>query len=175
MLFTRREVLASLDVPKLDPAPDEGSERLETGTQNHEGMVGTEAAIDFIASWGTGDTRRARIVNALRLFHDRGEALITRLWQGLERINGVVLHGPRPGSHARTPTLSFSVDGMLADEVAAALVPHGLFLSSGDFYATSVIEALGRTSSGVVRAGCACYTTDEEVDRLLGAVAALKG
>lgn len=175
MLFTRREVLASLDVPKLDPAPDEGSERLETGTQNHEGMVGTEAAIDFIASWGTGDTRRARIVNALRLFHDKGEALITRLWQGLERINGVVLHGPRPGSHARTPTLSFSVDGVLADEVAAAVVPHGLYLSSGDFYATSVIAALGRTSSGVVRAGCACYTTDEEVDRLIAAVAALRG
>jgi selenocysteine lyase/cysteine desulfurase len=34
-----------------------------------------------------------------------------------------------------------------------------------------VIERLGQ--AGVVRAGCACYTSDEEVERLLAAVHAL--
>ena len=35
---------------RLDPAPNEAPERLETGTQNHEGIVGTAAAVDFLAS-----------------------------------------------------------------------------------------------------------------------------
>ncbi len=174
MMFTRRDVLASLDVPRLDPAPNEGAERLETGTQNHEGMVGTRAAIDFIASFGSGTTRRAKLVESLAALHRGGDALVAQLWRGLEAINGVTMHGPRPGNHPRTPTLAFSVAAMTADEVAAALVPSGLYLSSGDFYATSVIERLGRADEGVVRAGCACYTTKDEVDRLVAAVARLR-
>jgi selenocysteine lyase/cysteine desulfurase len=137
-------------------------------------MVGTKAAIDFIASFGTGATRRARLVSALSALHQAGESLVARLWNGLEAITGVVMHGPRPGTHARTPTLSFSVEGMAADDVASALVASGLYLSSGDFYATSVIECLGRAEGGVVRAGCACYTSEEEVDRLIAAVAKLR-
>jgi selenocysteine lyase/cysteine desulfurase len=43
-------------------------------------------------------------------------------------------------------------------------------VSNGDFYATTVIERLGRADDGVVRAGAACYTTAEEVDRLLEGV-----
>ena len=39
-LWGRRELLASLDVPKLTPAPNTAPERLETGTQNHEGIAG---------------------------------------------------------------------------------------------------------------------------------------
>jgi selenocysteine lyase/cysteine desulfurase len=35
-----------------------------------------------------------------------------------------------------------------------------------------VVERLG-VSDGLVRAGCACYTTEEEVDRLIEGVGAL--
>jgi selenocysteine lyase/cysteine desulfurase len=45
-----------------------------------------------------------------------------------------------------------------------------VFVSSGDFYATTVVERLGYGREGLVRAGCACYTTQEEIERLLGAV-----
>jgi selenocysteine lyase/cysteine desulfurase len=51
------------------------------------------------------------------------------------------------------------------------LAGEALFLSHGDFYATTVVERLGQSASGLVRAGCACYTSDEEVERLLEAVA----
>jgi selenocysteine lyase/cysteine desulfurase len=30
-----------------------------------------------------------------------------------------------------------------------------------------VVERLGLASKGLVRAGCACYTTEEEIDRLI--------
>jgi selenocysteine lyase/cysteine desulfurase len=33
-----------------------------------------------------------------------------------------------------------------------------------------VVARLGLTAQGLVRAGCACYTTPEEVDRLLDGV-----
>jgi selenocysteine lyase/cysteine desulfurase len=54
--------------------------------------------------------------------------------------------------------------------VAKKLAGRGVFLSHGDFYAMTVIERLGQIPHGVVRAGCACYTTLEEVDRLLAGV-----
>jgi len=55
-------------------------------------------------------------------------------------------------------------------EVAKKLAERGIFLSHGDFYAMTVVERLGLAPDGLVRAGCACYTTTEEVDRLLTGV-----
>ena len=49
MLYGRRELLRSLEVTKLRPAPDTAPERMETGTQNHEGIVGAAAAVEFLA------------------------------------------------------------------------------------------------------------------------------
>ncbi len=105
VLWGRRELLESLDGPRLVPAADTAPEKLETGTLSHEAIVGTGAAICFIAGLaGDGARRRA------------------------------------------------------------------LFLNTGDFYATTVIERLGRQPHGVLRAGCAAYTTEEEIDRLVEAV-----
>jgi hypothetical protein len=47
---------------------------------------------------------------------------------------------------------------------------RGLFLSPGDFYAATVVERLGLGEEGLVRAGCACYTTAEEIERLIEGV-----
>jgi selenocysteine lyase/cysteine desulfurase len=65
------------------------------------------------------------------------------------------------------------VDGVSSIEVAKKLAAHGVFVSHGDFYVLTVIERLGQAPHGLVRAGCACYTTAEEVDRLLAGVRAL--
>jgi selenocysteine lyase/cysteine desulfurase len=56
--------------------------------------------------------------------------------------------------------------------VADALAQEAVFVSTGDFYATTVVSRYGLASrGGLVRAGCAAYTTAGEVDRLLEAVA----
>ena len=172
VLYGREDLLASLDVPKLVPAPDSAPERLETGTQNHEGIVGAAAAVDFLASLTTtpGQTRRQALASVFDALHARGQALITRLFTGLAAIPGVTVYGPPP-SAPRTPTVAFVVADRPSDEVARELVSRGLFLSNGDFYATTIVERLGHAADGVVRAGCACYTTDEEVERLIAAVA----
>ncbi|HEX7121012.1 MAG TPA: cysteine desulfurase-like protein, partial [Gemmatimonadaceae bacterium] len=57
-----------------------------------------------------------------------------------------------------------------SERVAGLLADRALFLSHGDFYAATVVERLGHAADGLVRAGCACYTTEEEVDRLVQAV-----
>ncbi len=172
VLWARQELLEALDVPKLEPAPENAPDRLETGTQNHEGIVGAGAAIDFLASLAQGDGRRSRLVNAAGALHRRGQALVERLWSGLRAIDGVTLYGPPPTA-PRTPTVSFVVTGRTSEEVARALAERAVFVSNGDFYATTVARRLGHADDGLVRAGCACYTTTAEVDRLVDGVASL--
>jgi cysteine desulfurase family protein (TIGR01976 family) len=170
VLFGRSSLVQSLDVPKLDPAPNEAPERLETGTQNHEGIVGAAAAVDWLASLATSPgTRRERLVQVMTSLHARGDALVARLWNGLASIDGVTLFGPPPGT-ARTPTVAFTLRNHGTDDVARRLVSDGIFVSNGHFYAQTVAERLGRGEEGFVRAGAACYTTEEEVDRLIAAV-----
>ncbi|HEU5304747.1 MAG TPA: cysteine desulfurase-like protein [Gemmatimonadales bacterium] len=171
ILFGREELLAGLDVPKLAPAPETVPERMETGTQNHEGIAGAAAAVDFLASLGQGETRRARLARAFADLHCRGEGLLNRLWAGLSAISGVSLYGPRPGL-PRTPTVAFTVAGRSTEAVARHLADRGIFVSCGDFYASTVVKRLG-LADGLVRAGCACYTIEEEVDRLVAGVAEL--
>jgi cysteine desulfurase family protein (TIGR01976 family) len=173
ILFGRSDLVDSLDVPRLDPAPHEAPERLESGTQNHEGIVGAAAAVDFIASiGGEQGTRRERLVRAYGALHARGDALFTQLWDGLTAIDGVTIYGPPPGT-PRTPTVSFTLRGHSTDAVARHLVSHGVYASNGDFYAQTVAERLGRGTDGFVRAGAACYTSADEIARLVDGVKAL--
>ena len=172
ILYGRHELLASLDFPKLLPAPDSAPERAETGTQNHEGIAGTAAAVDFLASLAPGTTRRDRLRAAFAQLQERSDELVTQLWNGLREMDRVRLYGPPPDK-PRTPTIAFTVNGLPSIDVAKKLAQRGLFLSHGDFYAMTVIERLGQAPHGVVRAGCACYTTSQDVDRLLAGVRAL--
>jgi cysteine desulfurase family protein (TIGR01976 family) len=169
ILYGRRERLESLDVPKLAPAPETAPERLETGTLNHEGIAGAAAAVEFLAGLAHGGTRRERLGRTFAALHQRGQELLERMWKGLAATRGITLYGVPPGA-PRTPTAAFTVDGVSPGEVARALSGKGVFLSSGDFYATTVVQRLGLAPEGLVRAGCACYTTAEEVDRLIESV-----
>lgn len=167
ILYGRKELLETMDFPKIRPAPDYAPERVETGTQNHEGIAGAAAAVDFLASLTNGGSRRERLVSVFDELHLRQLQLTTRLWDGLTALDGVKVYGPSP-DFPRTSTISFTVDGHNTQTVAQRLAKRGVFVSDGDFYALTVIERLG--VEGLVRAGCACYTTDQEVERLLEGV-----
>ena len=176
-LFCRRELLETLPFQKLTPAPDYAPEVAETGTQNHEGIVGAGAAVEFLASLTRGtptaplevSARRERLRLAFDALHTRGAGLTRRMWDRLSEIEGVKLYGPR-AEEPRTPTVAFTVRDVASTEVARRLAARGLFLSHGDFYAATVVERLGLLPEGLVRAGCACYTTAEEVERLVEGV-----
>ncbi|HXD30904.1 MAG TPA: cysteine desulfurase-like protein [Pyrinomonadaceae bacterium] len=175
VLYCRSELMEAIDFPKLVPSPDTGPERSETGTQNQEGMVGAGAAVDFLASLaGSSEARRDRLRDSYAELHQRSAVLVRRLWNGLAGIKGVKLFGPPP-ELPRTATVSFVIDGVTSTDVARRLAERGLFLSHGDFYAATVIERLDLEPEGLVRAGCACYTTTEEVERLIIGVGEIAG
>jgi len=171
ILFAREELMASLPFPKLLPAPDTAPERAETGTQNQEGIAGIGATVDFIASLSDrGGSRRERLADVYRQLHTHGTRLTKILWEQLAAIPGLRLYGV-PLTHRRTPTIAFTLDGFTSEEVAIAMAERAVFVSHGDFYAQTLIERLG--VEGVVRIGCAAYTTEEEVQRAVEAVKSL--
>jgi cysteine desulfurase family protein (TIGR01976 family) len=192
IFYGKKDLLGSVDFPKLQPAPDIAPERAEMGTQNHEGIAGAAAAVDFYASLAgyrtargsdrvrtgsgsdrandsTPQNRRKHLQSAFAGLRAHSASQVKRLWEGLSGINGVRLYGPPPNVD-RTPTVSFTVQNVTSTEVARRLADRGLFASHGDFYAATVIERLGLQPEGLVRVGCACYTSDEEIERLIEAV-----
>jgi cysteine desulfurase family protein (TIGR01976 family) len=166
ILWGKASLLEEIDFPKLVPAPDYIPENAETGTQNQEGMVGAAAAIELLASLGSKATLRENLRSVFAETHGRNMRLFTRLWEGLSSIPRVTLYGPSPDT-ARTPTLAFTIAGRTSTEAARSLAEKGLFLSHGDFYAWTVVQRFGLEPEGFIRAGCACYTDEEEIDRLI--------
>lgn len=169
VLYGKQSLLQGIDFPRLVPAPDYAPENAETGTQNQEGMVGTAAAVDFIANISQQGSRRERLRQAFDEMHSRNAILLDRLWQGLKSISRVRVYGPPP-EKPRTPTVSFTIENCESTVAARRLAEKGLFLSHGDFYAYTVVQRLGLEPEGLIRAGCACYSTMEEVERLIEAV-----
>lgn len=169
ILYGRKELLGTIEFPKLRPAPDTAPERAETGTQSPESIVGAGAAVDFIASLGSGDSRRERLKNSFAAMHERDAELTGRLWNGLSSIKGVRVYGPGLDAE-RTSLVSFTVDGIASNDVSRRLADKGMFASHGDFYAATVTERYGVSEQGFVRIGCSVYSTVEEIERLIAAV-----
>lgn len=177
VFYGKKDLLESIDFPKLQPAPNTAPERAEMGTQSHEGIAGAAAAVEFYASLSRTDSsrnRRESLQAAFAGLRAHSGPQVRRLWEALSRIKGVRLYGPPPDVE-RTPTVSFVVKDVASTEVARQLSERGLFASHGDFYAQTVIERLNLAPEGLVRVGCACYTSDEEIERLIEGVKEIAG
>lgn len=174
VLYGRHALLAALDVPKLEPAPDTAPDRLETGTGNFEGIAGAAAAVNFLASLADGNTRRERLAAAFTGLHEHSMALFAELWNGLAAIPGLTLYGPPP-CEERIPTLSFTLAGVTPEQLSRQLAAIGLFASSGNFYAATVAQRYAQEAEGFLRVGLSCYSTRNEVARLVAAVQTMRG
>ena len=169
ILYGRKELLASIDFPKLRPAPDNSPDRVETGTQSHESIVGAAAAVNFIASLGKGNSRRERLASSFAEMHGHDKELSTALWNGLSEIKNVRIYGPALDAE-RTSLVSFTVGEFPSQEVSKSLAEKGVFVSHGNFYAQTVVERLGLAEQGLVRVGCSVYSTMDEIERLVDGV-----
>lgn len=169
ILYGRKELLEKIDFPKLKPAPDYSPERAETGTQSHESIAGAAAAVDFLASLSNGETRREKLQSTFEAIHLRKQELFKMLWESLAENNNVRLFGQNPEAK-RTPTVAFTVKNVPSQKVSEKLATRAIFTSHGDFYAMTVVERFGLQNEGLVRAGLACYTTMEEIERLIEVV-----
>ena len=181
-LYGKADVLERLPAFKVLPAHD----RFETGTASYESIAGTLAATDYLRDVGRsygdvagapgaadGSERRRELVAAMVAIADYERALVTRLIDGLETIRGVTIHGIADRSRfaSRVPTVSVSIDGIHPRAAAEALGRAGIYSWDGDFYATGLIERLGKAATGgVLRLGLVHYNTASEVDRTLDAL-----
>lgn len=168
----RQDLFEQLDVYKLKPAPAHAPDKLETGTQNHEGLAGVRAAITFIASLGQGGTLRAQLVDAMEGVEAYEHALAQRLREGIRQLPGVTLYAA-PDGVRKTPTVAFRVQGQHSRAICQRLLTTaGVFVADGDFYAATLAQRLGvADSGGWVRAGLAPYNTMQEVETFLAALA----
>ena len=182
ILYGREEVLSDLTPYKVRPAPEALPAAFETGTQSHEGMAGTAAAVDYFA-W-IGETyatayharnadypgRRGHIRAALQYLFDYERDLAARLIDGLQSLPGVTVQGiTDPASFdRRVPTVAFTATGKSPQAIAEALAGRGIFVWSGHNYALEVVRSLGlEADGGAVRVGPVHYNSIAEVDRLL--------
>lgn len=173
ILYSRLGLLDELDTDTLRTQNQAAPYRIETGTLNHPALMGVTAAIDYIASWGTGATRRARILDAMANFANYEHELAHYYYTGVRALRGVTVWGPGFDLAPRAPTVSITL-GITAAEAASALAKLGLQVWAGHFYALRVLEAFNLvTRGGLLRTGFALYNTREEVDRLLTGIASI--
>ena len=182
VLSVRRELLETWTPYKLRPAPDDAPERWETGTQNHEGLAGLIAAVDYLADVGRayGDpseaARRDAVVAGFAAIGAHERELAARFLRGVADIPGVRLWGIADETRLdeRTPTFAVRVGDQDPSKTAAELARRGIYVWDGHYYAITVMERLGLLDSGgAVRIGFCHYHSADDVDRVLEALADL--
>ena len=180
MVAARPEILDGWDPYRVRPAEDYPSpERWETGTQNHEGLAGFVAAVDYLAEAGrtfgtpSDDSRREAVLAAFGAFADHERELARRFLEGLARIRGGRLWGIGDIDRLdeRTPTFAIRLGDQHPLKTAEALGDRGIFVWDGHYYAMELFERLGLLETGgAVRIGFCHYHTADEVDRVLAAL-----
>lgn len=171
LMYTKPGLLDRLPTDRLRTAGQIAPESIETGTLNHAAIAGVKAAVDFIASLGSGDSLRDRIVNAFESIRTHEHGLASYLYNELKGVNGITLVGQDFSSKERTPTLSFTLEGKTPLEVCEHLAKSNICAWDGHFYAIRAIESLGLLErGGVTRMGISVYNTQEEMDLTLSEI-----
>jgi cysteine desulfurase family protein (TIGR01976 family) len=182
LLAVRREILAEWRPYKLRPAPDEVPARWETGTQNHEGLAGLVAAVDYLADLGrefgrpATPTRRDQVLAAFDAIRTHERDLSLRFLDGLAGLPDVRLWGIGDPARVdeRTPTFAIRIGSQHPAQTAEELGRRGVLVWDGHYYAITVMERLGLLDTGgAVRVGFCHYHSAEEVDRVLGELGSL--
>jgi selenocysteine lyase/cysteine desulfurase len=166
---------------KLSPAPDDLPGRWMTGTQSHESIVGTMAAVDYLAEIGEQlggvGSRREQLETAFEAIEQHESMLASSLIRALSELPNIRVWGitdPARNSE-RMPTVSITHNKLDATEVARRLAKKGIFVWHGHYYALELSELLGREPAGMVRLGLIHYNTSQEVERLVQALRSLDG
>ncbi len=181
IMWGRRELLEELIAYKVRPSSNELPDKWMTGTQSHESIAGTLAAVEYLAGLGREAAddpalpRREALQFAYAAIADHENELLQRLLSGLEPLDAITVWGITDAAQLdqRLPTVSITHNRLTATDVAARLAQRGIFVWNGNYYALQLTETLGLEPEGMVRIGLAHYNTAEEVDRLLGELASL--
>lgn len=178
-MWGRRELLEELSAYKVRPAPDSLPGKWMTGTQNHEGIAGVLAAVDYLADIGRQHAadrsldRRSALREAYTVIGGYERQLVAQLIAGLAELRDIRIWGITDPSQfsERLPTLSITHATKRPVDLAEYLGQCGICVWQGNYYALQLTETLGLEPDGMVRIGLVHYNTTEEVDRILAALA----
>lgn len=133
--------------------------RFEAGTQRISQAVALAAAVNYLKETG------------MERIHAWEQHLGQRLVEGLERIDGIRVLGPRAGEE-RIGLASFDVDGVHAHDVGQFLDDKGIAVRVGHHCAQPLHRRLGLVAT--TRASTYLYNTTDDVDAFLEAVAQVR-
>jgi cysteine desulfurase family protein (TIGR01976 family) len=169
VLYSRAGALDRLPTDRLSVQDPAAPYRIETGTLNHAAIDGVRAAVEYIASWGTGASLRERIVDAMTHISAYEHGLAKFYHDAVRGIPGVRVWGPDfADGRARAPTVSITLEKITAAAAATALGNQGVCVWDGDFYAARPAQVLGLVErGGLLRTGISMYNTRDELNRLL--------
>ncbi len=137
--------------------PDFRPDRYEAGTLNLHGIAGFGGAAEHVASEGLLGEHKRRLTGLLI--------------EGLKGLPGLQLQSPDDGGALM---VSFTVEGMLPDEVASRFeAEHGILCRPGLQCAPAAHRHLGTFPEGTVRLSPGFGNTDEDIARAVGAARAV--
>src|ERR1700754_4471306 len=126
ILYSRPGALSALKTDKLAVQDEEAPYRIETGTLNNPAIEGVGAAVDYLARFGRGATRRETVHDAIAAIAAYEHELGQHLWSSLEGIPFVHLWGVDFSRPMRAPTVSFTVEDVEASHIAKSLGKIGI-------------------------------------------------
>lgn len=167
VLVANPTLLEQISPDKLLPSTDAVPERFELGTLPYEQLAGATAAVDFIATYGAGESRRDRLRSAHSALAEYEHSVGELLAGGVGELvaAGRAVNWSRAG--LRTPTTLLTFPTAEPASVAARLAERDVIAPAGSFYAYEPARSLGLGEAGGLRISLAAYTTAGEVERLL--------
>ncbi len=174
ILYSRPGLLDQLDPDRLITQEQQAPYFIETGTLNHAALAGVSAAVDYMAQFGSGPTKKTKLRHALGMLQEYEFMRVKQLQEGLDTVEGLNIIGPPLDPEWHTPTLAFTLEGYTPSQVCAYLGEHQICAWDGHFYALRAIEVMGLLDRGrVTRMGISMYTSDADIERTVEAVEAL--
>ncbi len=182
ILYTKSDVAKKLKTLRIIPNEDVSPGKFETGTPNFAFACGAAQAVEFIADVGVRheshlmdqldgiEGKRRNIVAGMLSFEEHEDRLSKYLVERLRNISQIKIYAA-PNGYSKTPTVSFTIQGISSEDICKALAKKGLFVANGHFLAFElIVNTLGLGNDGVVRVSFAPYNTQEEVERLIQAI-----
>jgi cysteine desulfurase / selenocysteine lyase len=143
--------------------PAEFPHLLEGGTPNVLGIAGLVAGLDYVEGRGLAEIHRHEV------------ELCDRLWAALLGLPGVEVFGHSDPAR-RVGAISFRHADIPAPDLGGVLdASFGIAVRAGLHCSPYIHRALGTAPDGLVRVSPGPFTTDADIDRLIGALREVTG
>jgi cysteine desulfurase family protein (TIGR01976 family) len=199
VLWGRRAMLESLPCYKVRASSNDLPGKWMTGTQNHEGLAGVAAAVNYLADLASPNQayslsrpmaefrthysddpevkdfalkRRVRLKQAMTAIREHEKKLGEHLLAGLADRPRFRVLGIRDMTRLndRVPTISITAKDRSPQQMCEYLASQQIYSWAGNSYALEVSEQLGLEPGGFLRLGLVHYNTTSEIDVLLKAL-----